>query len=367
MSRLRSRLRTLRRKLSILLIVLILLGGLTAWWFDRLMSLPLDPGGERIVVTIPTGTHYDGAVELLAKHRLVPEPVLGSGAWLFSLRARLRDRRHPLDAGLYRFDRAMSPDEIIDHLVKGADAPLLAKGNRVTIIPGHNIFQVDEILKRMRLSGDITKYPIEMATLNVSSVPLPAWQPKESYTTLEGYLYPDTYAVDKTKRSASQAVQKMLNRFGKVWTDLKVTHARTYARLMGEFGLRDHDFVILASLVEKEVAVRAEAPMVAGVFYNRLRKKMKLETDPTMVYGPRTWRAVPSPRYRKQASNPYNTYHIDALPPGPICNPGREALAAVLAPEATEALFFVAKGNGRHAFANTYDQHKANIKKYRRR
>jgi len=349
------------------LIVLILLGGLTAWWFDRLMSLPLDPGGERIVVTIPTGTHYDGAVELLAKLRLVPEPVLGSGAWLFSLRARLRDRRHPLDAGLYRFDRAMSPDEIIDHLVKGADAPLLAKGNRVTIIPGHNIFQVDEILKRMRLSGDITKYPIEMATLNVSSVPLPAWQPKESYTTLEGYLYPDTYAVDKTKRSASQAVQKMLNRFGKVWTDLKVTHARTYARLMGEFGLRDHDFVILASLVEKEVAVRAEAPMVAGVFYNRLRKKMKLETDPTMVYGPRTWRAVPSPRYRKQASNPYNTYHIDALPPGPICNPGREALAAVLAPEATEALFFVAKGNGRHAFANTYDQHKANIKKYRRR
>tara|TARA_B100000900_G_C20112147_1_gene526355 strand:- start:125 stop:529 length:405 start_codon:yes stop_codon:yes gene_type:complete len=133
--------------------------------------------------------------------------------------------------------------------------------------------------------------------------------------------------------------------------------------------MTDHDFLTLASLVEKEVAYLPEAPMIAAVFYNRLVKKMKLQTDPTMVYSPSTWREKPSPEFRRDTRNPYNTYAHSGLPPGPICSPGPRALEAVLMPAKTTALFFVAKrdGEGRHVFAESLDEHRANIRRYLKR
>jgi len=125
--------------------------------------------------------------------------------------------------------------------------------------------------------------------------------------------------------------------------------------------------VILASIVEKETGVASERPLVAGVFINRLRKGMKLQSDPTIIYG--LTKGVPLGRgIRKseiEKATPYNTYVINGLPPTPIANPGRESMAAVLNPAVTDALFFVADGTGGHVFAATLAEHEANVAKWR--
>ncbi len=355
------------RRFRRLFVASLIVLGLFYVWYHMVMTSPLDAAGERVVITIEPGAMYDDAVAVLESNRLTPQAPLGLGGVLFKVRARMRGMRVPVEAGLYRLDRSMSPDAIMAHLAQGADEPLLAANNRFTVTPGQNIFQVDEKLKRMSFSGDVTRYPTDMVSLDIRGLPIPYTQDENAHTTLEGYLFPDTYAVDKNEKDGAVIVQKMVHRFRDVWTDVKIKNAPNYARLMGEFGFRDHDFITLASLVEKEVAVRDEAALVAGVFYNRLRKKMPLQTDPTLVYGPRIWQEKPSPSHRRDSSNRYNTYHIDALPPGPICNPGKVAMEAVLKPAKTDAIFFMAKGDGRHAFSVTLKEHRANIRKYRRR
>jgi len=109
-----------------------------------------------------------------------------------------------------------------------------------------------------------------------------------------------------------------------------------------------------------------ECPLIAGVLKNRLARGMRLEVDPTLVYGPATWAEVPAPRHRRDATNPFNTYARAGLPPAPICSPGRVALQAARHPAATDALYYVARraGTGRHAFAVTFEEHRENVRKY---
>ncbi len=134
------------------------------------------------------------------------------------------------------------------------------------------------------------------------------------------------------------------------------------------WGLSEHELIVLASLVEEEVRAAAEAPRVAGVFYNRLAASMRLETDPTLMYHPQRVAQQPRPTHRRDRANPYNTYAIAGLPPGPICSPGRGALEAVLRPERHDYLYFVSRrdAQGRHAFARTLAEHRANIERYLR-
>ena len=127
--------------------------------------------------------------------------------------------------------------------------------------------------------------------------------------------------------------------------------------------------LVLASIVEKETGIASERSKVAGVFVNRLRRGMRLQSDPTVSYGLTEGKAAlgrPLTKADLRQPTAYNTYVIDALPPGPICNPGRSAIEAVLNPEATTALYFVADGTGGHAFANTLAEHNRNVAKWRR-
>jgi len=127
--------------------------------------------------------------------------------------------------------------------------------------------------------------------------------------------------------------------------------------------------VVLASVVEKETGVASERPLVAGVFVNRLRKKIPLQSDPTVIYGITLGKSeLDRPLSRKdlKTATPYNTYSIQGLPPGPIANPGREALEAVLAPAETAYIYFVADGTGGHAFAKTLNEHNRNVAKWRK-
>ncbi len=127
------------------------------------------------------------------------------------------------------------------------------------------------------------------------------------------------------------------------------------------------DLVTLASIIEKETGVAEERPLIAAVFLNRMRRGMRLETDPTVIYGIPNFDGNLRRRDLENPDNPYNTYKIPGLPPGPIANPGRGALEAVLAPATVDSLFFVSKNDGTHVFSDTYADHERRVDEYQRR
>ncbi len=333
-------------------------GAATWLWFDHAMTAPIGDA-KPIAIVLEEGATYDHAEEVLTYHGLNPHPLL------FNLRSRQRGVRGPLRAGQYDLNASMSPDQIMDALASGPDVILQAVALKLQVIPGENIWQVAQKLQALGIQ-DTLQRAADPALVRDLKLPAPARLPKGAHTLLEGYVFPDTYHLARNRPTLAKALQKPARQFRKVFTALKVEHAKSYARLMRQHNFTDHDFVTMASLIEKEVRAAAEAPLVAAVFYNRLTAGMMLQTDPTMVYGPKTWQETPSPLFRRDALNAYNTYKINKLPPGPICNPGRNALAAALAPAASKAVYFVAMrdGTGKHAFAETLEEHRANVVRY---
>jgi len=194
--------------------------------------------------------------------------------------------------------------------------------------------------------------------------------------TLEGYLYPATY--DFPGNATADAIARaMVQRFEKHWSSIVSRHPGAVERAERDLGFGRHGLVTLASLVEKEAAVDDERPLVASVFVNRLRdpafKPKLLQSDPTAVYGcKRAPERIPScAQFAGKAThaivvdeaNPWSTYRHEGLPPTPIANPGERALEAALAPASTPFLYFVAKGERRHAFAATYAEHQENVRR----
>lgn len=178
----------------------------------------------------------------------------------------------------------------------------------------------------------------------------------------EGTLLPETYLVDRgTSRQA------VLNRMAAAQEALI---AELWPNRAPDLPFdTPEEAIILASVVEKETGVASERPLVASVFVNRLRRGMRLQSDPTIIYGITQGEPLGRGIRRSEldnANNPYNTYQIDGLPPTPIANPGREAIAAVLNPPQTDYLFFVADGTGGHAFSETYAEHNRHVARWRR-
>jgi UPF0755 protein len=176
--------------------------------------------------------------------------------------------------------------------------------------------------------------------------------------TLEGYLFPETYRLPKGL-STRETAAVLVNQFLAVWKELE-PRAREQKLSMKEL-------VTLASIIEKETGVAEERPLIAAVFLNRMRRGMRLETDPTVIYGIPNFDGNLRRRDLENPDNPYNTYKIPGLPPGPIANPGRGALDAVLAPAPVDYLFFVSKNDGTHVFSNTYAEHSRRVDDYQRR
>ncbi len=254
----------------------------------------------------------------------------------------------------------------------GAWLVLRARGERVvlTLVPGRSVWQAADAIEA-RFPGTraaVLARAADEAWVRALGVPVRARAPRGDGvqdTWLEGFLFPETYFFSPDAEPDA-ILTRAVRQFGKVFGALQVSHAAQFAALERELGLGPAEVVVLASLVDKETGRKDEAPRVAGVFLNRLRRGMRLETDPTLMYRPDRVGRAPSPRERKDASNPYNTYAIQGLPPGPICSPSRAALIAVLEAEAHEYLFFVARrdGAGGSAFAATLDEHRANIERY---
>lgn len=174
--------------------------------------------------------------------------------------------------------------------------------------------------------------------------------------SFEGYLYPDTYSFNKGV-TVEAVVKTLTQRFQEVFSNLPNHNLK----------LNNHQIVTLASIIEKETGAGFERPMISSVFHNRMKKGMRLETDPTVMYGilHKTQREITNIRKKHlKDQNPYNTYLIPGLPPGPIASPGKEALRAAISPETSDYLFFVSKNNGTHVFTTKYSDHLKAVKDF---
>lgn len=254
--------------------------------------------------------------------------------------------RRKLQAGIYRFDHPAPLVEVYARIARGDVASVA-----VTVPEGANIF---DIAARVEQAGLGSREQFMAAA--VSQVNLIA-DLDPGATSLEGYLFPDTYKFPPNATDA-QMVAAMVRRF------------RTVAAQLG-LNRNVHRIVTIASLVERETAVNADRPLVASVFENRLAKKMPLSTDPSVIYGLELagkWRGT---IYASDLTldTPYNTYLHAGLPPGPIANPGIPSLRAAMDPAHTNYLYFVAAGTdaqGNSRFAETLDEHNRNVAEYRR-
>jgi UPF0755 protein len=253
-----------------------------------------------------------------------------------------------LRAGEYRIEGGLSLEQILDLLVRG-DVVRYS----VTFPEGKNLEEMAEIVARAGLDPD--------GFLAAARDPSPMRDLDPVAPDLEGYLFPDTYDRPHGDDRSRALVARMVERFRQVMTP-------ELARLEGT-GLTLRELTTLASLVELETALPEERPRVAAVFHNRLRRRMLLQADPTVIYALRLAGRWDGNIRKKDLSmdSPYNTYRHPGLPPGPIAAPGREALLAALQPAEVEDLYFVSRNDGSHKFSKTLAEHERAVDRYQRR
>jgi UPF0755 protein len=314
--------------------VRICLGLLLLWYF---LCLLVPPGNGSVVrdVSFPPGS---GIRKLAAE--LKSGGIIRS-SWHFILLTRLRGDAQHLKAGDYRFNDGMTPDAILKKLVTG-DVDYL----KFSLPEGYSIYQVAELLEQKGYfnRSEFLEKCRDAALLARLALGEPS---------VEGYLYPATYNLTRS-RSEEQLISQMVAQFEKRYAELAAG---------GAGGLSRHAVVTLASLIEKEAVTADEKPLISSVFHNRLRIGMPLQSDPTAVYGVRAF-AGKVTRADIDRPSPYNTYLIKGLPPGPIGNPGADALEAALHPAATQYLYFVARQDGTHQFSRTLEEHNRAVRRY---
>lgn len=328
----RKRSNPARRALLFVLFLLVALGALAGW----LLLLPFGPEKETFVdIPARTGTLGMGAA-------LEQGGVIRS-RWAFAALRELESGT--LKAGEYRFDHPASMLEVYGRLRRG-DVYTIA----LVIPEGFNLFDIAQAVEGAGLGSHAAF--LTAAGRDVRLVR--GWDPKAM--SVEGYLFPDTYRFSR-HTTPDLMLQAMTHRFGQV------------ALRLGLNGPSMPRIVTMASLVEREVHLDAERPVVAGVFENRLRLGMPLQTDPAVVYASMlrgTWTGVIH-QSELHSDSAYNTYTHTGLPPGPICNPGVAALRAAMHPERTDFLYFVANPDGSTNFARDLKEHNANVAAYRGR
>jgi len=276
-------------------------------------------------------------------------------AWAFEVLALVRGEARRLQAGAYTLSPSMTPQAVLERIASGDVA---APSRRVTVPEGWNAAQIAGALEADRLGGGAAALAAaanDPALLTAAALPAPA---SGTRVALEGYLFPDTYAFT-SNMTAAQIFGRMLDRFNAVWTPQLAAAARAHA------GLDTAQAVVLASIVQREVADPAEMPLVAGIYLHRLQLGMPLDADPTVLYAlGLVAQQHPLTGAQTDTVSPYNTYAVAGLPPGPICNPGAAALEAVADPAATHALYFLTDPQGAVITADTLQQQIANQKKY---
>lgn len=293
-----------------------------------------DPEALTKVVRIPQGMLARDIANLLDEEGIISNPIL------FRIILKVDGAEQSLQAGSYLLSPHMRPLEIIEHLRSGH-----VQTERVVIPEGFGIKQIAEILSQRGLADQDRFVELASNAILVFGEDVPLDLPISS---LEGYLYPDTYHFNEGQ-TEEDLIGQMIDRF------IAVTEAEVIP-LLEDGGFSLHDVVTLASIVELEIMVDRERPVVASVYLNRLAIDMPLQADPTVRYV--TPEQRPQVLYRDlEIESPYNTYRNRGLPPGPIASPGLASMLAVLNPAETEYFFFVSRRDGTHEFTETYNDH----------
>ncbi|MFZ5572082.1 MAG: endolytic transglycosylase MltG [Thermodesulfobacteriota bacterium] len=317
--------------------VLVAAGALTVVRISQYGKQPAGKDETRRMLLIPPGQTLAATTRLLAEAKVIRHP-----SW-FMIMVRVKGLDKKIQSGEYDFAATMSPIQIIDRLVHGK-----VYLHRLTVPEGSDIRQVARLIAEAGI-GDGEEF-IRIATDAATAASL-----RIQASGCEGYLFPDTYFFPRGL-NPRKIVETMVHRFWDVFIPEWQERART-------LNLSLHQIVTLASIIEKETGTESERPIVSSVFHNRLRRNMRLESDPTVIYGVPEFDGNLTKEHLKTVTA-YNTYTIDGLPEGPITNPGKEALKAALFPADTPFFYFVSKRDRTHEFSTTYSDHQRAVYKY---
>ena len=330
-----------RTLLKIVLIALLVLGFVGTEIYMFRSSPSTDQVEEKIIYVRP-----NSSLKEICK-ALQDEKII-SNATYFNLYVRWKGASTKIKSGELRFYTNAKPKEVLNILIKGH--PVLYP---VTVPEGFNIYQVADRLSEAQLV-DKKKF------LDVCADKEFIENLKITGSSVEGYLFPDTYAFSKYL-GEKLIIKRMVDRFHEVFTPELEKKAK-------QLQLSKKEVIVLASIVEKETGAAFERPLIASVFHNRLKKGMKIQSDPTVIYG--MWERYSGNLTKTdlQERTPYNTYTIYGLPVGPIANPGRDSIKAVLFPAKTDYLYFVAKNDesGTHIFSKNLKEHNAAVNKHQK-
>jgi UPF0755 protein len=330
----------MKRLALALVLIVVVAAAAAAWMYSRVREPYRGYDGTEQFVDVPAGSGSRAIGERLVRAGVVHDALLFRVALYVSGQARR------LQAGEYRFDRAMTPFEVIDKLARG-DVFVID----ITFPEG---LTADEMARIYEMKGLGPASAFLAATRDTSAIK--AFDP--AARDLEGYLFPETYLLPR-RSDAARLVRLMTMRFEAVFTPALREAAQAH-------GLTVRQVVTLASIVEKEAARADERPLVAAVYTNRLRLGMPLQADPTVIVGLQRAGKYTGNLRRDDLSfdSPYNTYRYPGLPPGPIASPGRASLEAAAHPADVDFLYFVSRNDGSHEFARTLEEHNRNVQKW---
>ncbi len=325
----------IKKKIRIILITVLfvlicgLAGGILLFSYT-----PISPG-RLISVEIKPGTSAWEISKTLKENNIV------TNAPMFMALAMVRQKAKNLRAGTYRFDGNHYPDEILKMLFVGDYVKY-----RLTIKEGYNIYDIAQRLESEKIyfsKEDFIRIAKSKDTTKIFGVNAPS---------MEGFLYPDTYEIIP-HMTPNEIIDRMVTRFKEKYSPEMKLRAK-------QIDFTELQVLTLASMIEKEAQCEDEKAIISSVFHNRLHLGMKLQSDPTAIYGLPGFRREIEPDDLRR-DTPYNTYLYPGLPPGPICSPSKSSIKAALWPEDSRYLFFVSRGNGRHLFSRTFSEHSLGI------
>ena len=327
-----------RQCLSILVFSITLgLLGLVGTWM--LVHQPAASGAKEQVIQVNRGAGLGQIASQLHEAGLVRHPLP------FVLYAKAKRMAPRLQAGEYVLSASMSPVEILDILYRGR-----VMHHALTVPEGATLRDIAALVAAKGMGSQQRVLELAHDAVLIESLGLTA-------SSLEGYLFPETYHLTRDMDEAD-LLTLMVRTFDQ-------NYPPDIAAKAEELGLSQHAVVTLASLIEKEAQLDSERELIAAVFHNRLRRGMRLQCDPTVIYALGEAFAGNLRKADLQFDSPYNTYRYAGLPPGPIANPGRRSISAAVEPAAVTYLYFVAtKENGAHYFSKTLKEHNRAVRKY---
>ena len=331
----------MKKAFLVLVVLALMVTGGGAWMLYQRTSEPFKgyDAAEQFVTIEP------GSSTRTIGQRLIDAGVISNDA-TFRAAVWRSGRARGLQAGEFRFDRPMTPTEVIDKIARGD-----VYNRRLTFPEGLNIREMAHIYEQQGFGK-------ASAFIEAAGNAAPVHDIDPAATDLEGYLFPETYSMPRDT-TAAKLIGLMVGRFRQLFTS-EVQQAALALEMT------PRQAVTLASLVEKETAKPSERPIVAAVYLNRLRIGMGMQADPTVIYAlQRAGRYDGNLRRDDLAfDSPYNTYRYPGLPPGPIASPGLASLKAAVAPAPVDYLYFVSRNDGSHVFARTLSEHNDNVRQY---